>query len=386
MGFTSLKNNAINTGSYGGFEEIKIAQMSLAVHQVFSRPLDIIKEVTVTGTAEQQYNRSLLKLSGHASGTSSMQTIKTLRYISGQTIEAGFTLAPSRQLLAGESLIGGCFTSNNGMFMGWFGNEFKCGYRNVEQGADVLSPAIDVELTPLQMNRFRIRYGYLGVGNIEYSVKLANKWEVIHVFETDGNLSERTHTGEPITPMRIELNSTDASLYSVSGCCYAGVYGELSGHEKPSQDSISRVVNTVNNGDQLPICAWRSKTTFGLYENMIQTQLTTLEIANDQTGMYAFKILSYPQGTITTGTWANTNAWTVIEKNPTVSAIPAGGIEIFSTAVAGTNQTTSSGKINVKDLKLISSPGDEFLLIKECILKGNGTGQVFATLSWDDLI
>ena len=33
-----------------------------------------------------------------------------------------------------------------------------------------------------------------------------------------------------------------------------------------------------------------------------------------------------------------------------------------------------------------TNPGDEFLLIKECILKGNGTGQVFATLSWDDLI
>lgn len=383
ISITDGKNKAL----VGGFGELKVAEPTIQISQLFSRPPDL-RQLTSQGTYVFQYNRSLLKVSGDAGGTSLLETNQNLRYATGTTVEFNFTAAWSRPANAGEYSIIGGFDSEDGVYLGWVGENFVVGYRNTNVGADT-TQIVDVSnlVANGQLNRFRIRFGYLGVGNITYETKLGNTWHELHTFETDGNLFERTHMGECMLPMRAEVGSTDPNFYVMSGSWSGVTYGEPTKDKNFFHDGVRLVNPTV--GTQLPIVAYRSKANFGGYRNKIRSILTAAQFATANEGIYKINFIAYPPNSITTGAWADISPYSVLEANITSTGVPAGGVKIFSTiiTVAGIGSGNSSSvTYNFEGLALIANPRDEFLITLECIIDSGGTNtETLWCINYDDL-
>jgi hypothetical protein len=377
-----------NSAIVGAFGEVKAAALVPQISEVFTNPLDLQRDFTAGGTYASQYNRSLLKVSGDAGGTSFVQTKRNLRYVTGQTIEINFTASWSKTSLADYSLVG-AFDANNGVYVGYVGENFVVGYRNANVGADTTA-IIDVSnlLTFGNLTRFRIRFAYLGTGNITFEAYLGSKYHLLHTFETDGNLFERTHIGVPLLPMRAEVGSTDPTYYITSGSWGAGIYGSASPNDKPFFHKGIRSVNPAA-GAELPIVAYRSKTSFGGFVNRVRSQLTGAQFATANEGIYLVNFYAYPAGSIATGAWANVSPYSVIEYNNTSTGVPAGGINIFSTiiTVAGIGAGNSSSvEYDFAGLGLVANAGDEFLITLQCVIDSGGINtETIWCLNYNDL-
>ena len=388
-GDTTTFSDGGNSAIVGAFGALKVAEARPQISQLFSRPPDLQAGVYVGGTYQFQYNRSLLKVSGDAGGTSFVQTKKNLRYITAQTIEFNFTAAWSKVPSPADYAIMGGFDDEEGVYVGFVGENFVVGYRNTAVGADTTA-IVDVSnlVTLGNLSRFRIRFGYLGIGNITYEVYLGGKYHLLHTFETDGNLFERTHVGVAILPMRGEVGSTDATLYMMSGSWGGATYGPADSFERNFFNDGTRLVNP-SVGTQLPIVAYRSKATFGGYINRIQSKLTACQFATTNEGVYRVNFLAYPAGTLTTGTWNNVSPYSVLEYNSTSTGVPAGSTKIFSTiiTVAGTaSGNSSSVTYDFEKLQLIANPTDEFLITLECVVdKGGSNTETLWSINYQDL-
>lgn len=373
----------------GSFGELKVAQSTVVLQNKFSRPLDTVKEAKVTGSVIQQYNRSLLKVSGDVSGGSSWESLDALRYVAGTTVEFDFTFAVSQEPGGAEYALAGGFDTDDGFYIGWIGSNFVVGYRNINYGDT--TQIVDVRGTIIdwgKINRFRIRYGYLGVGNITYEVKTPTKWILLHTFETDGNLFQRTHTGEPIQPFRYEVASTDPNFFITSGSFSGQIYGDPAGQGKPAFDDGYATIAGLTVGQQAIMMAYRSKTTLGSYTNHVRAQLLRADFTTTEDGVYRFNIYVYPSGTFAAAGWTQISTST-IEKNATYTGsttIPAGGRKIYSTVSTTGKKGSGATSIDVKNLQLIAIPGAEFIITKEALEVGTGSGLTTWDLSFEDLI
>ena len=150
----------------------------------------------------------------------------------------------------------------------------------------------------------------------------------------------------------------------------------------PSFDPNVVAAPTSTPGQKVALVGYKAKHTAG--PDNIKNQLISLEVAIDEAGMYAIRFIAFPEGTLTGGAWVDVNSWTTIQKNTGITSVPIGGTEIYATVLASTNQTSSTGVTDMEKLQLRANAGDEFLLIKEEIISGNGSGTVFLGLSWVD--
>lgn len=107
------------------------------------------------------------------------------------------------------------------MYWEYDGTDFIVAYRNKEFTATDTKIVLDVSAYDLtKIHRFRLRFGYLGVGDIPLEIKPDNssrEWETLYVFKTDGALSERTHIGTPTLPIEIRQCKIDHLIPKVRG-------------------------------------------------------------------------------------------------------------------------------------------------------------------------
>lgn len=380
--------NGTNSASVGAFGELKVSNLIPQISQTFTNPLDLQREVTAGGTYASQFNRSLLKVSGTGGGTSFVQTKQNLRYVTAETIEINFTASWSKTSIADYGLVG-AFDANNGVYVGYVGENFVVGYRNTNVGADTTA-IVDVStlLTFGNLTRFRITFGYLGTGNITFEAYLGSKYHLLHTFETDGNLFQRTHIGVPLLPMRAEVGSTDPDYFITSGSWGAGIYGSASPNDKPFFHKGIRAVNP-SVGTELPVVAYRSKTSFGGFTNRVRSQLTGAQFATANEGIYLINFYAYPAGSIATGAWSNVSPYSVIEANTTSTGVPVGGTNIFSTiiTVAGIGAgNASSVEYDFAGLGLEANAGDEFLITLQCVIDSGGINtETIWCINYNDL-
>lgn len=396
---TVLRDSLENEVEVGLFGELKTAEGYTQISLAFDKPLNTESEVTVTGTPSAMINRSLLQV---VNGES-VQTKDVLRYRTAQTIETYFTANFVGTFNAGssESYIG-LFDSEDGVFLGYLGDNFVVGYRNINKDGGT-EPDVTQTITPTwtvgNIHRYRIRFGYLGVGNITYEVYTGTKWEHIHTFITDGAFSDRTHIGTTILPIRAQVEHAGCTIYS--GSWNSHTYGRNgSTQEIPFFTKGSRTIG-VNAGEELPIVAFRNKTTFGGYNNKIRAKLLVSEFATDSEGLYSINFYAYPAGTFIDGDPGTVGAseikgnFTDINSNSIlqVSADIAAGASVtysssrFSTflAVSSSGTGVASSLLDFELLGLIAGPGDEFLVTKECIVAGVGSDATGWNISYVDL-
>ena len=241
--------------------------------------------------------------------------------------------------------------------------------------------------TLTNLNRFRITFGYLGVGDIVIEAKPNNEsrdYEILHVFETDGALTT-THIGNPIVPVRFEVentgNTTDIIMQSGSWNAKAWTNNPGAGARPQHSNGVTLIGNTdVETG----FVAFRSAELFNTKTNKILSELLISNFTSDLEGLAKITIVRNP--TVTGGTWNPVDAGNgVLEENNTFTSY-TGGEDVFVQFIgAGSaSKIQDTGSISFVDLGVFAKPGDSFLITAER-LAGTTAYTMYWSLNWRDL-
>ena len=389
--------NEVEVGLFGGLKvSSPTAQVSLTFDKPFDTSRDVINTTTGTGSLTSQHNRSLLRVKSGGVGTAECTSKRSLRYKTGTTVESYFTANFIGSPDIGDTMYIGIFDDEDGLFLGYNESDFVVGYRNINKDGGTepdVTQVVDMSAYDLtKIHRFRIRFGYLGVGNISFEIMDGTQWNLIHKFQTDAALSDRTHIGTVSVPMSAKIVSTSgADLEILSGSWSSQTYSkEDKLQDKPFSHSGFRTV-TPNAAERI-LVGFRSKTTFGSYTNKIRSKLLYAEFASGSEGLYKFSIWPVPAGTIASGTFSNVDANSVMEVNTTItvddaSILAALASPVFSThvAVASSGTGVATQALDFEQLGLYANPGDEFVITFSEIIGGAGTDEQAWSLVYADL-
>ena len=377
--------NEVEIGLFGG---LKVSNSNPQISHTFDHPLEPT-HLTVSGDVTSQVNRSLLKV---ATGGSA-ETTNALRYKTAQTIETYFTAGFNGTFTSGTSIIG-LFDVEAGVYLGYKDGAFIVGYRNIyADEVGNVPDTIQVVIPPVNVNtitRYRIRFGYLGVGDISYEYFANRQWHTLHIFETDNTLTDRTHIGRAILPMRCEVSHTGCFIYS--GSWNAQTYGTDSGlQDEPFFSDGERDIAGDTAG--LPLIAFRSATIYGNYPNKIRSRLLTAEFATGSEGLYKIEFYGFPAGTIAgTATWAAVDTDSVLEQSTDIVLADitgglAAGKKVFSTnlAVPSSGTGVASATLDFDRLGVKAKPGEEFVIVKREIIGGSGDNITTWSIAFQDL-
>lgn len=403
----SISDNSKSKVSVGLFGALVTTNPTTQISRVFSQPIDSDRgdTVTVTGTGavSNQFNRSLLLLTTGGIGTASIQTKTVLRYKTAADIETYFTARFVGTQSVNTSQYIGLFDDYDGVYLGYNGTDFVCGYRNVYANGITGVPPVGGQADTQQVvtlpngidpianiYRYRIRFGYLGIGDILYEVKPegSDDWLLLHRFNTDGSLTNRTHVGSPLLPMRAEVTSTDNEVSIYSGSWNARTYSERQLIEdKPFFSSGVRVVSGSTTPQ--PITAFRNKTLdlSGNYPNKVISQMLSAQFATGSEGLYVIQVYKFAPGSITTGTFTSINTNSVLEENATFTTAASAGGLMWETPVAVPSSGTGVANISIDfdRLSFFANPGDEFGIYKTEVIGGAGNNETFWSIGYVDL-
>lgn len=368
----------------GVFGELKTAGFTPQIPIAFDRPINPA-QLKSTGTPVSQYHGSLLQLQqGDA-----VESVESLRYLEGETSEIYFTAQFNGTYSAGtDRTTIGLYDTDDGVYLGFIGSDFVVAYRSIyADGVGSEPDTVQVIPTPAnidRVHRYRIRYGYLGVGNIAFERKLPGDWETLHVFETDGSLAGRTHIGRTAIPLRAECGHAGAEL--LSGSWVAGTYGTASSvQESPYFSNGERTVAGDPAG--LPLVAFRSKTTNGTRPNYVTSQLLESEFSTGSEGLYAIEIFKFPAGSLVTGAWSDVSAGSVLEVNTTFTETSAAGTKLLGTflPVPSAGFGVSRSTTDYRTLGIRAHPGEEFGIYKRELISGVGNDLTAWSIAYSDL-
>lgn len=402
-GINRLQDSLGNEAEIGLFGGLKTADPTAQISMTFDRPFDIDNDVTNTvtgtGTLTSQYNRSLLRVKSGGVGTAECASKDTVRYIAGTTIESYFTANFVGTPAAGDTMYIGNFDSEDGVYLGYNGTSFVVAYRNINKNGGTepdVQQTVDVSSYDLtKIHRFRIRFGFLGVGNISFEIMNGTEWKLLHKFQTDGSFTDRTHLGTTFIPMCAQVvSTTGADIEILSGSWKSETYSKNahSLQDKPFSVVNHRTVAPVAAAERI-IVAFKSVATFGSYTNKIKSNLLYTEVATGSEGLYRFSLWKLPSGTVTSGTFNNINTNSVMQVNDTVTTTDATilaaltGQPDFSTYVAVPSGGTGVGSksLDFQELGIHAHPGDEFVLTIQEIIGGAGTDTQAYSIIYEDL-
>lgn len=388
----SIRDNLGNQAEVGLFGALKTAIPTAQISETFDAPLttgldgkfNVIP--TGLGTGVSQYNRSLLKVQTGGAGSCIVETKTPLRYKAGSTVEVYFTASWHGVRGAGDIAYVGLFADEDGVYLGYNGTDFVVAYRNTDQGADV-QQIIDVSNFNFdKVTRFRIKFGYLGVGNISFEYYNGTSWITLHIFPTDNALDQRTHIGSAILPMRAEVSSASNDHYVVSGSWNSQTFDKENRlQDRPQMHDGERTVSPTVGG--AAIVGYRNKTTFGGFPNRVVSTPLFATFGSNSEGMYKIEVHKASAGTFTTGTWLDLKTDdSVLEYNTTLTDAPSGE-KVLSVilAVPSAGTGVQSSNLDFEKLGIKLYPGEEFLVSIRELISGSGSDLQAYTFFFNDL-
>ena len=403
---TILTDSLGNNAEIGLFGALKVTEPNAQISSVFNSAIedrDFIQVNTGGGYLTPRFNRSILKVGTIGTGSASMTTTKRLRYRAGATVEANFTCSWTGDYTvanAADTALVGLYDDSDGVYMGYQGTTFVVGYRNkyadngVGNEPDVTA-IIPVTWDTTKIHRYRIRFAFLGVGNISYEYFDGRSWVLLHTFQTDGTLIDRTHLGAVILPMRISISTIAANtVYMSTGSWSASTYSK----DNYLQDHPHYVdfKGTIAPGaTEKGIVAFRNNTTFLGFPNQVSAQLLFAEFATASEGLYRVNIYAYPPNGIAvdipavsyTDLYPNISPFQIDDTNVPNTSVTPTGQKVFGAflAVPSSGVGVSHTLSDFSKLDMKAYTGDEFLLTLEEVKSGAGTNIFAMSLIYADL-
>jgi len=400
---TDSQGHDVEVGLFGAMKITEPDSQISAVFNAALEPRDYVQIIEGSGHLTPRYNRSMLKVGSAGIGLADITTTKHLRYRTGSTIETTFTagwIGNYESANAADVAFMGLFDDYDGVFMGYKGQSFIVGYRNVfaDNGVgnepdvtEIIAPDWDVT----RVHRYRIRFAYLGVGNITFEYHNGKAWVHIHTFMTDGTLTDRTHVGGAILPMRCKVDITAGNTAYIATASWNGATYSKNNYIQDHPHYVEGVDTIVPGAVEKAILAIRSSTTYVGFPNKISSQLLTAEFATASEGLYRVKVYGYPPGGVITDlpgvSYTDLFPGTSpLQADKTVANTEVASITgelMFGTFIAVPSSGTGVAKstADFERIQMVANPGNEFLITLEQIHAGAGTDTFAYGMLYADL-
>lgn len=357
-----------------------------------------------TGLTSFTYGNSKVILTATGTGTATSQSRKYCVYQPGKSILillSGVINASSNTADCTTRL--GYFDDNNGLFFQYSNNTMSVVLRNIASDTVINQTSwnidkmdgtgissISLDFTKAQL--YVIDFEWLSVGRIRFGFYMFGKINYCHQI-TNLNLLSGPYMLSPNLPSRYEIVSTSGATGSLVQICstviseggYTPIGRAFSAGTNPNT-SIS--VSTT----ETPIIAITGKTTTYNHENILPTSFTIMDTDNNNGYLYRLRLYLSPSIANSPLNGATIND---VDDNSIVSysisglSIPAGSIIVdqgyfYGRGIVSFNSLSDVFTNIIQITSDIDNVSDVLLITAE--KTGNtGTGNVFASISWQEI-
>jgi len=367
---TALQSSAGVEALIGAFGELLVGtkkdDLNLKfIYPFYNTDFDLNPAVLV-GDGAVVVEDALLKVSSAETGSAFVSSKNSIRYRSGHTGYADFTLKVTGSTGKG---VAGCVDETEGFFVQYDNDTARWGVGRRKADIDFITEEIDFNgnapisiLDPTKINIFRVVFGYLGIANPLFLVKI-DKWYVLHQIKTENVLDETT-VGNPNFPISIYAeNGAEASTASWCGGVIDG--GML---ETGARYFDEELTGTLSGTDLKTLGTWHNKAQYKGVANKVKAQLLRYKFLvqppESGTGTVRFKII---KNAVLSGTpeYADLDADNSVLEVDVVQTYSSGGKSIFTDYVSYSATTGGSSVKSGGDSQLPAIELGLFLLPNE---------------------
>lgn len=356
-----------------------------------------------TGSTSFTYGNSKVILTATGTGSATSQSRKYCVYQPGKSILillSGVINASSNTADCITRL--GYFDDNNGLFFQYTNNTMSVVLRNnlsdttinqtswnIDKMDGTGISSISLDFTKAQL--FVIDFEWLSVGRIRFGFYLFGRINYCHQI-TNMNILTAPYMLSPNLPTRYEIISTSGATGSLTQICstviseggYTPIGRAFSAGTNPNP-SIS--VTTT----ETPIIAITGISTYN-HENILPTSFTIMDTDNNNGYLYRLRLYLSPTGAnspLNGATVVNVNDNSVIAYSITGLTIPAGSIIVdqgyfYGRGIVSFNSLTDVFTNIIQLTSNMDNVCDVLLLTAEKT-GSTGTGNVFASISWQEI-
>lgn len=282
----------------GTFGEFYATGLKPQIEVMFNYDIpDVADYGTTTGTGVLTHSDNLL-IANSGTGTSGLADYcskEHLQYHTGHTVVVFFTAAFTTPEATADQLIG-AFDDEDGVYIGYKGTQFVCGYRHsgVDYDYPINSFPAGTDLT--KMNIFHISFGYLGVAPIFFAMKRRASDELVPLYTIAINgTTTTTHIGNPILPMCVRVEKTSGTTNEIKIITASWLAGIMGDHNDVSGRNFTvKGSGTLSGTNKLTLGNFHNKTTFNSRTNKIKAVLVSyqffVDIPASGTGTVEFEL------------------------------------------------------------------------------------------------
>jgi len=307
-----------------------------------------MRPAVIVGGATATVAGGYLELSSAAGESVVTPSKNAIRYVAGHSGFAKFTASFNG---AGVGTIGAWEADEDGFFIRVSNGSPQIGYS--KGGVEVVaSPTgrffhggtMPIDLIDFtKINIFRIMFGYLGVANPVYEIKLMGRWFVLGTIETEGKLNS-THVSNPVLPITAKADG-DMVIRTAS---WNG--GRLGAAESAGARFFSSNENVTLSGTNVAtVVNFQNKTTYKGVTNRVKAKLLRYSLFVDApasgSGTVEF-IIRKNALRLGVPSWTDVDADNSVIQYDQVATYDSGGNAIFYAHVgyaAGGGATADTG-------------------------------------------
>jgi len=368
---TKLDNQA--TSAFG---DINTAELIPLIQLDFIYGLNIQtgkSTIANTGVVDTLNSRLRIQTGTNATGSAIFESVRPAKYRPGQGVDAKFTFAFTTGVVNSQQEIG-IGNLIDGYFFGYVGTSFGIIYRNnsvdtfIPQSSWNIDPCdgtgvTGVNINPTFGNIGRVKYPYLGYGNIKFFIQNPNDgtFILIHIIKYV-NTTQTVQLTNPNLSFWARVVNTGNTSNLIAYCGSVGIF--LSGERKFL--GATWAINNFKTGitTQTNILTIKNATSYNGVTNRSLIRLKSISFASDGGNGVATLIVTRnatlggtPVYTAINGTIAGAGA-TITNGNSitsydTAGTTVTGGQALFNTIVS----RNSSSFLDVTELDLFLDPG-----------------------------
>jgi len=357
-----------------------------------------------TGLTSFTYGNSKVILTATGTGTATSQSRKYCVYQPGKSILillSGVINASSNTASCTTRL--GYFDDNNGLFFQYSNNTMSVVLRNIASDTQINQSnwnidkmdgtgisSISLDFTKAQL--YVIDFEWLSVGRIRFGFYMFGKINYCHQI-TNLNLLTAPYMLSPNLPSRYEIVSTSGATGSLTQICttiiseggYTPIGRAFSAGTNPNT-SIS--VSTT----ETPIIAITGKTTTYNHENILPTSFTIMDTDNNNGYLYRLRLYLSPSianSPLNGATIQDVDDNSIVSYSISGLSIPAGSIIVdqgyfYGRGIVSFNSLSDVFTNIIQITSDIDNVSDVLLITAEKT-GSTGTGNVFASISWQEI-
>lgn len=306
-GYVMLKDGANRQGMNTIFGDTITATRQTQINVQFQYNIatyDVTTAIVDTGTVTHSDHKAIVSTGTGVSGSATVQSINSLRYIPGHEGYALFTTVFSTPTVGVNQAIG-LFDDSNGLYIGFIGENFCITRRR--DGLDNITYQSDFNLDKLngsgaeglnidftKGNVWRITYGWLGYAVIIFEVMESDgTWTAFHKIEYP-NTSTETNIGNPVLPMRMKISKTGgvitANATIQTGSWNAGIVnGSIDVGNRYQSFAATATITATNSLTN--VFTLKNVSAFQTFTNKVRSKMLFLSAACDGTKLTSVRLI-----------------------------------------------------------------------------------------------